>query len=321
MDRSLVRVESDVVSIEDLLAEAQSAAKDSVPFNTARSYKSDWEDFQKFCLKRKLSCLPAHPTTVCAYLALRARTLKTSTLRRRLTTIAKIHKIKGQFNPLEDVRVTQTWRGIRMKKTEAQVRKDPLLLKDLQTMMQETSDKLSGLRDKALLLFGFAGALRRSELVAVNVDDLKYDEKEGIILFVRRSKTDQTGRGRKIGIPFGTNPLTCPVTAIFKWLNAADISEGAVFRKVNRHGLIEGKRLSADSVALIVKRAFRLIGKRTRSFSGHSLRAGLVTQAALSGASEKSIQDQTGHKSLKILRSYIRDANIFRNNAAKKAGL
>lgn len=310
-----------MIPIEDLLREAQSAAKDSIPFNTARSYEADWRDFQRFCNRKQLKALPAHPTTVCAYLALRARTLKTATLRRRLSTISKIHRIRGVSNPIEDVRVTQTWRGIRMRKTDAQEQKEPLLLSDLQKMMAAFGDDLTGLRDRALLLLGFAGALRRSELVAVNIDDLKLDEKEGIVLFIRRGKTDQTGRGRKIGIPFGVNPLTCPVTAVFKWLHSADLSQGAVFRKVNRHGHIEGKRLCAHSVALVVKKAFKSIGKRPHSFSGHSLRSGLVTQAAIAGASEKSIQDQTGHASIKILRRYIRDANIFRNNAAKKAGL
>ena len=311
----------EMIPIEDLLREAHQAAKDSIPINTARSYESDWKDFQGFCTRRRLKSLPAHPTTVCAYLALRARTLKTATLRRRLSTISKVHRIRGVFNPTEDVRVTQTWRGVRMKKTDAQTRKEPLLLADLQKMMDSFGDDLAGLRDRALVLFGFAGALRRSELVAVNVDDLRLDQKEGIILTIRRGKTDQTGRGRKVGIPFGTNPLTCPVTAVSKWLNAADISSGAVFRKVNRHEQIEGKRLCAHAVALIVKKGFESIGRRPQTFSGHSLRSGLVTQAAISGASEKSIQDQTGHRNIKILRGYIRDANIFRNNAAKKAGL
>lgn len=321
MPREHLSTISEIVPIEDLLREAQAAARDSIPFNTARSYEADWRDFHLFCKRRQLKALPAHPTTVCAYLAFRARSLKTATLRRRLSTISKIHRIRGAVNPIEDVRVTQTWRGIRLRKTDAQERKQPLLLADLQNMMRAFGDDLTGLRDRALILLGFAGALRRSELVAVNFDDLKLDDKEGVVLLVRRSKTDQTGRGRKIGIPFGANPLTCPVTAIFRWLTAAGISRGAVFRKVNKHKQIEGNRLCSHAVALIVKKGFQSIGKKPQSFSGHSLRSGLVTQAAIFGASEKSIQDQTGHRNLKILRSYIRDANIFRNNAAKKAGL
>jgi site-specific recombinase XerD len=311
----------DSVPIEDLLLEAQQAARDSMPENTARAYRNDWKDFQNFCIRRRLSSIPAHPSTVCAYLALRAKTVKTSTLRRRLTTIGKVHRLRGAINPTDDIRVRQTWKGIRRRKTDAVERKDPLLLNDLQRIADALPPDLSGLRDRAVLLLGFAGALRRSELVAVNVDDLRLTEKEGLVLFVRKAKTDQTGRGRKIGIPYGSNPLTCPVTAISKWLQAAGITEGALFRKVNRHGRTEGKRLSSDSVALIVKKAFRLIGKEPRAFSAHSLRAGLATQAAMAGASERSIQEQTGHKSLAVLRTYIRDGSLFRENAAKKAGL
>jgi integrase len=157
-------------------------------------------------------------------------------------------------------------------------------------------------------------------LVALDMEDLKLTE-DGFVVYVKRGKTDQTGSGRKLGVPYGQSPLTCPVKALLAWFEAADITTGAVFRKVNKHGRLEGKRLAGHSVALIVKRAFKMIGKRPRSFSGHSLRAGLATQAAMAGASERSIQNQTGHKSLKVLRTYIRDGSLFRENAAKKSGL
>lgn len=311
---------ADLVPLEDLIAEAQKIARESIPENTKRAYKADWNDFQKFCERRRLSFLPARPEFVCAYLAAKARVLKRTTLRRRLTVIGLIHRMRGHENPVDDSRVKQTWRGILRSKVETEERKAPLLLKDLKEICEALPPTLSGLRDRALLLLGFAGALRRSDLVALNVSNVELTD-EGLVVHILRGKTDQFRVGRKVGIPFGECPLTCPVKALHSWLDAAEISDGALFRKVNRHGETEGKRLCDASVALIVKRSFEAIGKRPQRFSGHSLRAGLATQAAMMGASERSIQNQTGHKSIKMVRTYIRDGNLFRENAAKKTGL
>jgi integrase len=313
-------VETDLISLDDLIAEAQRVARGSIPENTKRAYGADWKDFQRFCGRRRLSSVPARPETVCAYLAAKNRSLKKATLRRRLTVIGIVHRMRGVSNPLEDSRVRQTWRGILRSKLDAEDRKAPLLLKELKAIVEGLPQNLSGLRDKALLLVGFAGAFRRSELVGLNVSNVELTD-DGLVVHIPRSKTDQQGVGRKIGIPYGENPGTCPVNALVSWLDAAEISEGALFRKVNRHGELEGKRLCGSSVALIVKRALTAIGKKAHRFSAHSLRAGLATQAAMSGASERSIQNQTGHKSLKTLRTYIRDGSLFRENAAKKAGL
>jgi integrase len=311
---------SDVISIEDLIAEANKVAREAIPENTKRAYRADWRDFETFCGRRKLSSLPARPEHVCAYLAAKSKTLKRTSIRRRLTVIGIVHRMRGFPNPLDDSRVKQTWRGILRSKNESEERKAPLLLKDLQTILEALDSDLAGIRDKALLLLGFAGAMGRSEIVALNVSHIEFTD-DGLVVHVTRSKTDQVGVGRKIGIPHGENPLTCPVQALVRWFEASAICEGAVFRKVNRHGELEGKRLCGASVALIVKRAFELVGKRPQRFSGHSLRAGLATQAAMMGASERSIQKQTGHKSLKTLRTYIRDGSLFRENAAKKAGI
>ncbi len=307
-------------SLDDLLAEAQAAAKASIPPNTARAYRTDWKDFQAFCARQKLSVLPARPETVCAYLAARARRHKVSTIRRRLTVIGKVHRIRGVQNPLDDMRVKQTWRGILRQHRTVEAQKSPALLRDLQAISGALDKSLAGIRDRAIILLGFAGAMRRSELVALDVSSMEQAE-EGLVVYIARSKTDQSGAGRKIGVPFGQNPLTCPVRAVLEWLKVSQISGEALFRKVNRHGRLEGKRLSAHAVALIVKRVFQLIGKAPASFSGHSLRAGLATQAAMSGASERAIQNQTGHRSLTVLRKYIRDGSLFRDNAAKKTGL
>jgi len=311
---------SDVVPIEDLLREAQETANHSIPPNTLRGYRADWSDFSQWCQHRKLSALPANPTTLCAYLIARAHTHKLSSLRRRLTVIGKVHKIRSEPNPVNDERVRKTWRGLLRTKGEAQTRKAPLLVEDLRKMMQSLPETLAGLRDRAIILLGFAGAMRRSEIVALDVADLELT-KEGLVVNIRRSKTDQTMKGRKIGIPFGQHESTCPVRSVQRWLEQAHIIEGPLFRKVNRFGRVEPTRFSPYSVAVIVKNAFKLINRNPGRFGGHSLRAGLATSAAMAGVEERAIQDQTGHKSLKVLRTYIRDGNLFRNNAAGKVGL
>ncbi len=316
------RVSSEIgqPSFEELLSEAKATAKAAVPENTLRAYRTDWKDFEKFCRTYNFASLPADPQTVCAYLVARSRVHKTSTLRRRLQLIGKIHRIRGLSNPASDERVRKTWRGLLRQLGSAESQKAPALLRDLQTASLALADDLAGLRNRAILLLGFAGAMRRSEIVALDVGSLEQTE-EGFVLFIARSKADQLGVGRKIGIPYGQNRHTCPVLATLAWIQAAMLTEGALFRKVNRHGRLEGTRLCACSIALIIKRAFEGIGKIPSSFSGHSLRSGLATQAAISGASERSIQNQTGHKSVKTLRRYIRDGNLFRDNAAKKSGL
>lgn len=291
-----------------------------MPENTRRSYACDWSDFRSWCQKRSRVALPASPETVALYLTARSRTHKVSSLSRRLTVIGKVHRACGTDSPTAHERVRRLWRGILREKGAAPERKAPVLTADLRKMIALLDKDLAGIRDRALLLFGFAGALRRSELVALNLGDLQLTD-AGIIVTVRRGKTDQAGRGRKIGIPHGQYEATCPVKAMLAWIRAAEVSRGPLFRKVNRHGQLEGARLSDKSVALIIKRAMKRAGFRPAEFSGHSLRAGLATSAAIAGADERSIQNQTGHASLKVLRTYIRDGSLFRNNAASKAGL
>lgn len=311
---------SDSVPIEDLLQEAQELANHSMPANTLRSYRADWQNFEDWCRRRKLRSLPADPASVCAYLVERSRTMKASTLRRSLLVIGKVHKIRGVANPKDDERVRRTWRGLLRTIGEAQTQKSPLLMDDLRRIMVALPNTLAGHRDRAIVLLGFAGAMRRSELVSLDVSDLELT-KEGLVVVLHRSKTDQTGKGRRIGIPYGQNEQTCPVRCVQQWISRAKISEGPLFRKINRFGRVEVNRLVPYSVALIVKNAFHLIGKNPGRFGGHSLRAGLATSAAMAGVEERSIQEQTGHKSLKTLRNYIRDGSLFRNNAAGKIGL
>ncbi|MFO0842340.1 MAG: site-specific integrase [Gemmataceae bacterium] len=310
----------DRLSIDDLLEEAQRTAIESIPENTRRAYATDWNQYRNWCQKRSRVPLPASADTVSAYLTAIAKTHAISTLRRRLTMVSKVHRISGKPDPTGDVRVKQLWRGILRSKGEAQRGKKPLLVGDLRRMVDALPKTLRGDRDRALLLLGFAGGLRRSELVALDVEDLEEVE-EGLVVNLRRSKTDQTGKGQRKGIPFGKSKATCPVRAAIAWLRAAEVYEGPVFRALTKHDTPRRSRLSAQTVALVVKHAFRAIGKRPRDFSAHSLRSGLVTAAAMNGADERTIMRHTGHRSVEMVRRYIRDASLFRDNPASKAGL
>ena len=311
---------TDSLHVDELLEELARYERKALPENTRRAYRSDWAEFRGWCERRKRLAMPATPETVALYLTARAKTHKTSSLSRRLTVIGKLHKAWGKPNPVRDERVRRVWQGILRDKGEATERKSPTLIAEIKKMLRAMPDGLAGLRDTALLLFGFAGAMRRSELVSLNFGDLQLSE-DGFIVTLRRSKTDQTGKGRRIGIAYGEHEETCPVRAMMAWMDAAEIERGALFRKVNRHGHLEGERLTDRSVALIVKRSLKAAGINPKNFSGHSLRAGLATAAAIAGVDERAIQEQTGHKSLKVLRTYIREGSLFRNNASKKVGL
>src|SRR5262249_55372647 len=241
--------------------------------NTRRAYATDWNQYRNWCQKRSRVPLPGSAETLSAYLTALARTHAIATLRRRLTTVVKIHRIAGKPDPTQDPKVKQLWRGILRSKGEAQRGKKPLLLTDLRKIVDALPKTLQGDRDRALLLLGFAGGLRRNELVALDVEDLEEAE-EGLVIHLWQSKTDQTGKGMKKGIPFGKMRKTCPVRAIATWLRAAEIDKGPVFRAVTKHDLPRRSRLSAQSVALVVKKAFHLIGKRPKDYAGHSLRSG-----------------------------------------------
>jgi integrase len=210
--------------------------------------------------------------------------------------------------------------GLRRELGIAPVRKKPVLVADLKEIVGALPASLLGKRDRALLLLGFTGALRRSELIALDVEDLE-ETREGLIVHIRRSKTDQESEGRKVGIPQGADQATCPVWALEQWLQGAKIESGAVFRVMNRHGQVLPKRLSGEGVAIVVKRAVEMLGYDPGLFSGHSLRAGLATSAAAAGKGERAIMNQTGHRSVTTVRRYIRDGNLFRENAADGIGL
>ena len=307
--------------LTSLTEQARQYIEDSKAKNTRRAYRSDWADFTDWCQHNRRTSLPAHPETVALYLTDCAKGLKVSTLQRRLASISEAHKTAGHESPTQNALVRSVWQGIRREKGVATKGKSPTLTADIRSMIQHLPQgKLLSVRDRTLLLIGFAGAMRRSELVSLNVGDIVETE-EGLVVTIQKSKTDQEGRGRKIGLPYGSDPLTCPVRSLRQWLKESNITDGPLFRGVDRHGNVSPERLSDQMVARIVKRSLRATGKEASSFAGHSLRAGLATQAAMSGVSERAIQDQTGHKSLPILRRYIRDGSLFRENAAAKVGL
>jgi integrase len=305
----------------DLQHKARIFIRQSKSTRTLRSYENAWQDFLAFCAAEHLGPLPALPETVSLYLAYLADYAKVSTLQHRLVAISQAHQAAGFPSPTGDLEVRATMAGIRRAKGIAPTTKRAATIRILRQMVATfPMDTLQGLRDRALLLLGFAGAFRRAELVGLQVEDLTKQE-EGYVVRLRHSKTDQEGVGRLIGIPYGAYPATCPVRAVDTWLRGAGITEGFVFRSVRKGGNVTQAGLSAQSVALIVKKAAASAGFDPNEFAGHSLRAGLATAAAIAGVSERKIMDQTGHRSEAMVRRYIRDGNLFRDNAAGKVGL
>ncbi|MDZ4042537.1 MAG: site-specific integrase [Eubacteriales bacterium] len=289
--------------------------------NTVRAYRSDWNHFVRWCNLNDAGPLPASVKTVGAYVTTLAEEgFKVSTITRRVSAISQAHQAAGHASPTQAWPVRTILAGIRRARGSAQEGKAPVLTEDLRQMISTLPTGILGTRDRALLLLGFAGAFRRSELVGLDVADLDFT-REGLRVTIRRSKTDQDGRGRLIGIPYGSNPTTCPVRALEDWIEASSIEEGPVFHAINRHGQIQAGRLSDKAVALVVKRAAHAAGLDPANFAGHSLRAGLATSAAAAGVSERAIMNQTGHRSVNMVRRYIREGSLFRDNAAGQVGL
>lgn len=288
--------------------------------STLRGYNADWRDFCAWSEAHGLSPLPATPEAVAAYIAECAGRLKVGSIQRRLNAIAEAHKATGAESPTHNAIVTNTMKGIRRTKGTAPAQKAAALTADVRTMVDAADAGLIGARDRALILLGFAGAFRRSELVGLDVADCAFG-KDGLTVTLRRSKTDQIGAGRKVGIPYGANPDTCPVRTMQAWMEQAGIDGGPVFRSINRHGQVGPDRLSGIDVARVVKKLAQRAGLDAAKYAGHSLRAGHATTAAIGGASERSIMNQTGHRSVQMVRRYIRDGSLFRENSAGKLGL
>ena len=295
------------------LEEAAGYARAEKAESTRRAYRSDFGQFQSWCERKRVPALPAAPATVAAFLAAEAsRGTKASTIGRRLAAIQYAHKLAGHEPPTSSEVVKATLRGIRRTAGSAPVRKAPATADKVLAMVAKAEPNNKGLRDRALLLLGFAGALRRSELVALDVTNLEFCD-GGLRVTIRRSKTDQEGLGATIAIARGST--ACPVNAVRAWIEAAGIVDGPLFRPVTRTGKISARRLSARAVADLVKTYARRAGLKAADYSGHSLRSGFLTSAAARGASIFKMMDVSRHKSVDTLRGYVRDAESFRNHA------
>lgn len=308
-----------VEDLAELIEDAQDAARAAKSAATVRSYRRSWATFQAWCEGHGLSALPAEPGTVALFLMSRAKQgRKVATLQVDLAAISQAHKAAGLASPRSGAQVAEVMKGIRRTKGVAQVQKTAITPAQLRAIVAELPETLLGLRDRALLLVGFITACRRSELVALDVADLA-PHARGRELVVRRSKTDQEGRGISKAVPYSTacpgddscRDALCPVHALERWIAAAGISEGPIFRSVNRHGRV-GDRLTGAAVARVVKRSLELVGIPAEDFAGHSLRSGFVTAAVEAGKSSLEVRQQTGHRSDVILARYFRSKDRHR---------
>ncbi len=300
------------------LAAAIDLAKAEKAASTRKAYGIDYRLFKAWCDAKGVSSLPAAPETetVAAYIAAEAQTAKPSTIGRRVAAIRYAHKLAGLETPTDAEGVKATMRGIRRTFGGARIKKTPAVAAKMLGMVATAPEGLLGLRDRALLLLGFAGAFRRSELVALDVADVAETE-TGLFVTIRHSKTDQEGQGETIAIARGD--IACPVKALREWLDAAGIEAGAIFRPIDKAGTVRPSRLTCRSVANIVKAYAERAGFDASTFSGHSLRAGFLTSAAGKGASIFKMMDVSRHKSVDTLRGYVRDAELFKDHAG--AGL
>jgi integrase len=281
----------------------------SLADNTRRAYLSDLAHFENWGGR-----VPASAETVARYLAAHADTLRVATLVRRIASISKAHQTRGAPNPARSELVRTTLRGIKRARRCTQRQAKPLLRADLVLVLDAMGSGLKDIRDRTLLLIGFAGALRRSELVSLDVAEVEH-VRRGVAIHLRHSKTDQDGRGDTIAIPYGRSRY-CAVLALDAWLAASGITEGAIFRPVDRHGRVHAGRLSSEAVSIVVRERVAAAGLDPTSYSGHSLRAGFATSAAQAGVQAWRIRTQTRHASDAMLARYIREGELFNGNAA-----
>lgn len=317
------RTAATIAALHDLVDIAQGYAVASKAHNTRRAYANDWRDFVGWCRAHHVQPLPAAPATLFLYVtALAESGRKASTIERRLAAISQAHQAAGHVpSPTHDWPVRTVMSGIRRHLGTAPNQKAALETSHVRRLLAATADDtLGGRRDRALLLLGFAGGFRRSELVALDVDDLA-ETGHGLRVRLRRSKIDQEAVGDVKGIPWGSHPETCPVRDVRAWLEASQIAGGPLFRAVDRHGRLGSGRLGDRAAAEVIKRAAQRAGLDPALYAGHSLRSGHATSAAAGSAPERAIMRQTGHRSLQTLRGYIRLGTIWRENAAAYLGL
>ena len=314
-----------ITDIKALQEETLINLKSSKSNNTVRAYKSDFNDFSIFCSKNGFKSLPSEPKIVSLYLThLSTKDAKMSTLKRRLVSIGLIHKIKGHYLDTKHPAIIENIMGIKRRKGSAQKGKKPILINNLKiiinTIDQQNKGEIKKSRDRSIILIGFSGGFRRNEIVTLNYEDLDFVP-EGLKILIRRSKTEQFGEGFTKALPYFDNPQYCPVTSLKKWIEISKISSGPVFRGISKGSKMSENRLTDQTVALLIKKYLNLIGIDSKNYSGHSLRSGFATSAAESGAEERSIMAMTGHKSTEMVRRYIKEANLFKNNALNKIKL
>jgi site-specific recombinase XerD len=290
--------------------------------NTIRAYKSDFKDFGLFCVKNGFKSLPTEPKVVSLYLTyLSTKEVKMSTLKRRLVSIGVIHKLKGHYLDTKHPSIIENLMGIKRRKGSSQKGKKPLLINNLKALIKAINrldiNPIIKFRDRTIVLIGFSGGFRRNEIVSLNYDDIEFVT-EGLKITLRRSKTDQYGEGSLKGLPYFDNPEYCPVISLQNWIKISEINSGPLFRRFSKGSKLTEKRLTDQTVALIIKKYLQLAGIESKNYSGHSLRSGFATSAAESGVEERSIMAMTGHKSSEMVRRYIKEANIFKNNALNK---
>jgi site-specific recombinase XerD len=314
-----------ITDIKALQKETLLNLQNSKAFNTVRAYKSDFSDFGLFCAQNGFKSLPSEPKIVSLYLThLSSKNIKMSTLKRRLVSIGVIHKLKGHYLDTKHPLIIENVMGIKRRKVSIQKGKKPILINSLKKIIKSIDEhkdnEIKKIRDRSIILIGFSGGFRRNEIVSLDYDDLDFVP-EGLKINLRRSKTDQFGVGTLKGLPYFDNSQYCPVLSLKKWIEVSNINSGALFRRFSKGSKLTDKRLTDQTVALLIKKYLTLAGIENKNYSGHSLRSGFATSAAESGADERSIMTMTGHKSTEMVRRYIKDANLFKNNALNKIKL
>ncbi len=311
-----------ITDIKALQEETLLNLQNSKANNTVRAYKSDFNDFGLFCAKNGFKSLPSEPKIVSLYLTyLSTKNIKMSTLKRRLVSIGVIHKLKGHYLDTKHPSIIENIMGIKRRKGSIQKAKKPLLISHLKqiinTIDEEKIEEIKKYRDRSIILIGFSGGFRRNEIVSLDYEDLDFVP-EGLKINLRRSKTDQFGKGFTKALPFFDSSQYCPVVSLKNWLEISKINSGPVFRRFIKGSKLSENRLTDQTVALLIKEYLNLTGINGKNYSGHSLRSGFATSAAESGVEERSIMAMTGHKSTEMVRRYIKEANLFKNNALNK---
>ena len=297
-----------VTNVKSLELETLKNLRSSKASNTLRAYKSDYKDFASFCLKNGFKPMPSEPKIISLYLTYLSKSCKFSTLKRRLASISVIHRLSGHYIDTKHPMITENLMGIKRVKGSHQKAKKPILINELKLIVNaidKDGNEKNRFKNRALILVGFAGGFRRSELVAIVNEDVDFVP-EGVKIFVKRSKTDQSGEGMTKGIPYFLNANYCPVISLKNWIEKSEIKSGKIFD------------MSDKSVALTIKKYTALVGLDSNKYSGHSLRSGFATSTAELGAEERSIMAMTGHKTTQMVRRYIQEANLFKNNALNK---